>query len=130
MIVDAMNPTSAPQLALFELPADDPSRRRPRRARPTIDEAREAAMAVAVAARPQPIIIREPFDPATLTNAELRALARTLSDDRLSQLLMEAAREARRRLSPDDPDAIENHPDPALVRAARVAAGELGGRDE
>lgn len=132
MIADAMNPIpgAAPQLPLFEALPEDSSRRRPRRARLTIDEAREAALAVAAAARPQPVIIREPFDPATLTNAELRSLARTLSDDRLSHLLMETARETRRRLSPDDPDSIENQPDPALMRAARVASGELGGRDE
>lgn len=133
MIADAMNSEtgapSAPQLPLFDLLPEDPSRRRSRRARPTAEETREVALAVAAQARPRPVVIREPFDPATLTNAELRTLARTLSDERLSHLLTEAARETRRRLSPDDPDLIEIQPDPMLLRAARAAAEDLGGRD-
>lgn len=76
------------------------------------------------------------FDPAALTNPELRALVQALPDQRLGHLLVEAARELKRRVAPDsggmdadDPDAGPVEPNPLLIRAARQAVGELSGDD-
>ncbi|MFD1626745.1 hypothetical protein [Azospirillum griseum] len=73
-----------------------------------------------------------PFDPATLSNAEARALIHALPDHKLSHLLLEAARELKRRAlpdnDPDDPDT-DASPNPALLRAARQVAAELSGED-
>jgi hypothetical protein len=73
----------------------------------------------------------EPFDPASLTNAELRALVQALSDARLGHLLTEAARELKRRVVPNhwDEESGPFEPDQALLRAARQAVGELSGED-
>jgi len=72
-----------------------------------------------------------PFDPAGLTNPELRALARALPDRRLVCLLEEIVREIRRRLTEtDDEEAEMSAPNPVLLRAARQAAGELTGEDD
>lgn len=74
----------------------------------------------------------QPFDPAALTNPELRALVQALPDARLAHLLLEAARELKRRVAPDDWDEADSgpfEPNPALLRAARQAAGELSGED-
>jgi hypothetical protein len=74
----------------------------------------------------------EPFDPAALTNPELRALVQALPDNRLAHLIVEAARAIKRRLVPDDPDedGVFAEPSPELLRAARLAAGELSGEDD
>lgn len=76
--------------------------------------------------------VAQPFDPAALTNPELRALVQALPDARLAHLLLEAARELKRRVAPDDWDEAESgphDPNPALLRAARQAAGELSGEE-
>ncbi|MGQ9370842.1 hypothetical protein [Azospirillum sp. ST 5-10] len=72
------------------------------------------------------------FDPASLTNPELRALVQALPDARLAHLLVEAARELKRRVVPDGWDEAEDgpfEPDRALLRAAAQAVGELSGED-
>ncbi len=78
-----------------------------------------------------------PFDPAALSNAEARALIHALPDHKLSHLLIEAARELKRRAMPDtDPDDpapndsdADASPNPALLRAARQVVAELSGDD-
>lgn len=86
---------------------------------------------------PVPMAPRADFDPAALTNAELRALVLALPDQKLAHLLVEAARELKRRAAPGawDEDGAENgedgpaEPNPLLLRAARQAVGELSGED-
>ncbi|WP_035675917.1 hypothetical protein [Azospirillum brasilense] len=87
---------------------------------------------------PVPMAPRGDFDPAALTNAELRALAQALPDQKLAHLLIEAARELKRRAAPGAaPGAWEeeegedgpSEPNPLLLRAARQAVGELSGED-
>jgi hypothetical protein len=78
-----------------------------------------------------------PFNPAALTNPELKALVLALPDHRLGVLVVEAARELKRRLTRGGGDEWDDdgengrpaEPDPALLRAARQAAGELTGED-
>lgn len=73
------------------------------------------------------------FDPAALTLPELRALVQALPDLRLSHLLIEAARELKRRVAPDsweeDAESGPFEPNPALLRSARQVVGELSGED-
>ncbi|WP_245593505.1 hypothetical protein [Azospirillum halopraeferens] len=135
------------QPLLFDcLPEAEPrsGRRRTRRAGTAaaavaVDAVREAAPAAPGPLAmmrpppvPSPVPAREPFDPAALTNPELRALVQALPEARLAHLLVEAAREVKRRVVPDIPDEdaeIPFEPDPALLRAARQAVGELSGDD-
>lgn len=75
------------------------------------------------------------FEPEALTNPELRALVQAIPDQRLAFLLVEAARELRRRVAPDRDDEADadsggaESTNPALLRAARQAVGELSGED-
>ncbi|MFC5354749.1 hypothetical protein [Azospirillum himalayense] len=87
---------------------------------------------------PVPMAPRADFDPAALTNAELRALAQALPDQKLAHLLIEAARELKRRAAPgvgsgaweeDEGEDGPSEPNPLLLRAARQAVGELSGED-
>ncbi|AWJ88802.1 hypothetical protein Sp245p_02895 [Azospirillum baldaniorum] len=87
---------------------------------------------------PVPMAPRADFDPAALTNAELRALAQALPDHKLAHLLIEAARELKRRAAPgaasgaweeDEGEDGPSEPNPLLLRAARQAVGELSGED-
>jgi hypothetical protein len=78
-----------------------------------------------------PPVAAAALDPAALTNPELRALVRGLSDLRLSYLLVEAARELKQRVQPDvDEDGVVAEPNPSLLRAARLAVAELSGEDD
>ena len=136
---------AAPQPLLFDsLPETEPRRRPARRVRATtlaepiaVDAVREPAppplQPPMLAARPAPMPIPAPagLDPATLTTPELRALVQGLTDQRLAWLVVEAAREVKRRLVPDDPDDSGDaaEPNPVLLRAARQTAGELSGED-
>lgn len=91
-----------------------------------------AAGMVGAAPLPVPRPVPEPFAPEAMTNPELRALVQALPDLRLSYLVVEAARELKRRVAPDreDEDAGEpSEPNPSLLRAARLAVGELSGED-
>lgn len=120
---------------------ETPSRRAARRGRRTPVVAESVAEEVVREAVPRlmtapPSIVRvverEPFDPAQLSSLELRALVRRLPDHTLAGLLVDAACEARRRLESgegEDGDEAQAEPDPGLLRAARRAAGELGGED-
>lgn len=138
------------QHLLFDhLPETEP--RRPRRPRGPRAQRSAAAAAVSVDAvrepvpqPPGPLALPQPvrptasmppsaaFDPAALTNPELRALVQALPDARLAHLLVEAARELKRRVAPDQWDEAEDgpfEPDRALLRAATQAVGELSGED-
>ncbi|PWC85371.1 hypothetical protein TSH100_15720 [Azospirillum sp. TSH100] len=150
---------SVQRLLFDDLPESEPARK-PRRGRAAaagaapstmaaqvaVDMVREAAprprasaMAVNVAtlplAPPAPLPPPPAFDPAALSNPELRALVQALPDQRLAHLLIEAARELKRRAAPDPGDAdgedgdVPMEPNPALLRAARQAVGELSGED-
>jgi hypothetical protein len=149
MIADETPADAAAQPLLFDsLPeTEGRSRRRARRAR--------AATAGTVAATVARDVVREPvpapppaifaaappppppppapavFDPAALSNPEISALVRALPDLRLSHLLVEAARELKRRVEPpawdDDEEAGPRDPNPSLLRAARLVVGEFAG---
>lgn len=77
-----------------------------------------------------------PFDPAALSQAELRGLVSGLPDHKLTFLLTEAARELKRRIVPDgsmdvaEADATPRAPDQGLLRVARAVVGELSGEDD
>lgn len=136
---------AAPQPLLFDsLPETEPRRRPARRARATtvaepieVDAVREPVPRPLpppmLAPPPAPVIAPAPavLDPAALTAPELRALVQGLTDQRLAWLVVEAAREVKRRLVPDDPDDSGEaaEPNPVLLRAARQTAGELSGED-
>ena len=74
-----------------------------------------------------------------LLSVLLRALVLALPDQKLAHLLIEAARELKRRAAPGawdedgdgDGDGEEGpaEPNPLLLRAARQAVGELSGED-
>ncbi|WP_448204438.1 hypothetical protein [Azospirillum sp. sgz302134] len=134
------------QPLLFDsLPETERARKPARRSRATtvaepmaVDVVREAVPAgptpipmtlVPPAPPPEP----GPFDPAALTNAELRALVQALPDQKLAHLLGEAARELKRRVAPDnweeDAESGPFEPNPLLLRAARQVVGELSGED-
>lgn len=149
---------SVQRLLFDDLPETEPARK-PRRARAAagttastmaaqvaVDVVREAAplprsavMAATVATLPLAPPVPPPpppaFDPAALSNPELRALVQALPDQRLAHLLIEAARELKRRAAPDRGDTdgedgdVPTEPNPALLRAARQAVGELSGDD-
>lgn len=154
---------SVQRLLFDDLPETEPARK-PRRARAAasgatsstmaaqvaVDVVREAAplprvaaMTAAMAANIATLPLAPPappppppaFDPAALSNPELRALVQALPDQRLAHLLIEAARELKRRAAPDRSDAdgedgdVPMEPNPALLRAARQAVGELSGDD-
>lgn len=147
---------SVQRLLFDDLPETEPARK-PRRSRTAgaaatmaaqvaVDVVREAAplpRAAALAAGVATLPLAPPpppppppaFDPAALSNPELRALVQALPDQRLAHLLIEAARELKRRAAPDrgDPDGddgdMPQEPNQALLRAARQAVGELSGDD-
>ncbi|MBP2300091.1 hypothetical protein [Azospirillum picis] len=144
---------SVQRLLFDDLPETAPTRKPARRSRASSIAAPVAVDMVheAVPPRPDPGVVPLPlappaplpppapppaFDPAALSNPELRALVQALPDQRLAHLLIEAARELKRRAAPagedgdggeEDGDARE--PNPALLRAARQAVGELSGED-
>jgi hypothetical protein len=147
---------TAQPLLFTDLPTTDRVRKSPRRSRVTsiaapvaVDLVREPARLPPPANRPAfppaPVTASfdlvppgppPPFDPAALSNPELRALVQALPDQKLSHLLIEAARELKRRALPDrdpadsdDPDATVVEPNPVLLRAARQVVGELSGDD-
>ncbi len=62
-----------------------------------------------------------------LSPAELEELAATLSDDALAHLVVAAVRQLRRRLARGG-GRTGRRPSPALDRAARQLAAELGGQ--
>lgn len=147
---------------LFDSLPEDPDRRRRRRRRSVgpvpmaegaaedaAEENRESAIggsAPAGAARcgtqarpPVPFIPMPVFrqvDAGGLTNPEILELIRSLSDLRLSFLVVEAVRELKRRTRPDDalveagnirPDDDKGRPapNPSLLRAGRLVQAEL-----
>ena len=134
------------QPLLFDSLPETEKARKPRRSRATtiaepvaVDVVREA-VPPPPAAIPMVLVPPAPevapvtqFDPAALTNPELRTLVQALPDLRLSHLLIEAARELKRRVAPDsweeDAESGPFEPNPALLRAARQAVGELSGED-
>lgn len=98
-----------------------------------------AAAPAAAAASITTIVVETvpaPFDPAALSQAELRSMVSALPDHKLTFLLTEAARELKRRIMPDaaadptDPDSAPAQPDPGLLRAAQSVMGELSGEDD
>lgn len=141
MITAAMTaPIGHPQPLLFDSLPETPSRRPARRGRANATAVAESIVADEIvepvpafsSPPPRPVSMEsEPFQPAALTNPELRALVQALPDARLSYLIVEAAREIKRRLLPDDAEEadVPSEPNPALLRAARLAAGELTGDD-
>ena len=140
MITAAMTaPIGHPQPLLFDSLPETPSRRPARRGRANAKAAAESIVADAIvepvpvfSPPPRPFLMEsEPFQPAVLTNPELRALVQALPDARLSYLIVEAAKEIKRRLLPDDAEEanVPSEPNPTLLRAARLAAGELTGDD-
>lgn len=136
--------TGGQPLLFDSLPETESSaRRKPRRARTTpapaaVERVSERVWEPAPPPRPSlppPTPVPAPpaasLDPAALTNPELRALVRGLSDLRLSYLVVEAARELKQRVQPDvDEDGVVAEPNPSLLRAARLAVGELSGEDD
>ncbi|MBP2313510.1 hypothetical protein [Azospirillum soli] len=134
------------QPLLFDSLPETERVRKPRRSRATtmaeqvaVDVVREA---VPPPPAPIPMTLVPPapevapvtqFDPAALTIPELRALVQALPDLRLSQLLIEAARELKRRVAPEgweeDAESGPFEPNPALLRSARQVVGELSGED-
>ncbi|WP_372397324.1 hypothetical protein ABMY26_25155 [Azospirillum sp. HJ39] len=144
---------SVQRLLFDDLPETEPTRkpRRPRAAgtaavmaaQVAVDMVRGAAPLpkplASVAAATLPLAPPAPpppppaFDPAALSNAEMRALVQALPDQRLAHLLIEAARELKHRAMPDrsDPDGeyddMPQQPSPALLRAARQVVGDLSG---
>lgn len=133
-----------PQPLLFDsasLPESPSLRPRRTRGRRTVaaaaegvaaDTIREAPSIPLPVLPPRVIIQREPFDPASLTNPELRALVQALPDARLAHLIGEAAREIKQRLLGGGDDEMTEgpaEPNPLLLRAARAAVGELSGED-
>jgi hypothetical protein len=73
------------------------------------------------------------FTPAALSHAELRALLEALPDSKLAFVLLEAARDIKRRVMPAEADFdgdVPPEPNLALLRAAAAAAAELSGEDD
>lgn len=104
-----------------------------REAVPTAPAAGPSATTIPMALVPPTPPVEQPFDPAALTNAELRALVQALPDQKLAHLLGESARELKRRVAPDgweeDAESGPFEPNPILLRAARQTVGELSGDD-
>ncbi|MCW2238000.1 hypothetical protein [Azospirillum canadense] len=137
------------QPLLFDsLPETERARKPARRSRATtvaepmaVDVVREAVATlpaagpstIPMALVPPTAPVEQPFDPAALTNAELRALVQALPDQKLAHLLAESARELKRRVAPDgweeDAESGPFEPNPILLRAARQTVGELSGDD-
>ncbi len=147
---------SVQHLLFDDLPETARARKTARRSRATsiaapvvVDVVREALPASSSPTRPPPVLAclplrppeppppPPPFDPAALSNPELRALVQAVPDGRLAYLLIEAARELKRRAMPEradtdgdgDGDMDGSAPNPLLLRAARQAVGELSGDD-
>lgn len=139
---------TAQPLLFIDLPTTDRVRKTTRRSRVASIAAPVAVDLVREPVRPPPPAALTasfdlvppgpppPFDPAALSNPELRALVQALPDQKLSHLLIEAARELKRRALPDrdptdsdDPEAEAVEPNPVLLRAARQVVGELSGED-
>ena len=144
---------SVQHLLFDDLPETERVRRTARRSRASsiaapvsVDVVREAVPAGSSSLRapavlatfalvpPAPPAPPPPFDPAALSNAELRAMVQGIPDLKLSYLLLEAARELKRRAVPDRTDEDESEdgraePNPVLLRAARQVVGELSGDD-
>ena len=132
------------QHSLFEaLPASEPRRRRAR-SRPAPPFEADAAAPAPVpsfaeppsAPFPAPLPPLSPplspplplrIDAASLTRPDLCDLVRDLAEPSLGFLLVEAAREVKRRLAPDDPEDQETPPEPSpqLLRAIRSTVSEL-----
>lgn len=142
MTASAPQPTqAAPQPLLFaDLPErlNENARRRRAAAKPlrqaaTENTAMENAAAPAVAA--PPVFVPSPvFEPAAMSNGELRALLADLSDARLAFVVAEAAKELKRRVAapvfdPDEENPPQD-PNPVLLRAAGAAVSELSGEDD
>lgn len=138
--IAAEPPPSRLQPSLFADLPETARRRPPRRSRaPLTDDGREPASAALDEGRPvvQFMPAPPPPDPAEMSQAELRALTAALPDAKLAFLLLESARETRRRVAPaavdldfDPADGAPPEPNPALLRAAATAAGELSGEDD
>lgn len=140
--IAAEPPPSRLQPSLFADLPETARRRQPRRSRPsTPDDDRDHAAVVHDDGRPTVQFIvappPPPPDPTDMSQAELRALVAALPDAKLAFLLLETARETRRRIAPpmadldfDQADAPPSAPNPALLRAAAAASGELSGEDE
>lgn len=128
------------QPSLFADLPETARRRAPRRPRsaPALAESGESGASEAPFAPPAvQFAPPPPPDPAEMSQAELRALAAALPDAKLAFLLMESARETRRRIAPPAADLDFDHdgapppePNPALLRAAAAASGELSGEDD
>ncbi|HRQ80067.1 MAG TPA: hypothetical protein PKZ97_03025 [Azospirillaceae bacterium] len=141
-VIAAEPPPSRLQHSLFADLPETARRRPPRRSRaPLSDDEREHAPAALDNERPKiqfiPAPPPPPPDPAEMSQAELRALVAALPDAKLAFLLLESARETRRRVAPavvdldfDAADGTPPEPNPALLRAAATAAGELSGEDD
>lgn len=141
--IAAEPPPSRLQPSLFADLPETARRRQPRRGRiAPPDDDRENAAASLDNDRPTiQFLPAPPPDPAETSQAELRALVAALPDAKLAFLLLESARETRRRVAPSivdldfDPaagqaDGAAPEPNPALLRAAATAAGELSGEDD
>lgn len=138
--IAAEPPPSRLQPSLFADLPETARRRPPRRSRaPLADDGRDHPSAAPDDGSPivQFIPAPPPPDPAEMSQAELRALAAALPDAKLAFLLLESARETRRRVSPsvvdldfDPAEGSSPEPNPALLRAAATAAGELSGEDD
>ncbi|MBI1206106.1 MAG: hypothetical protein GC191_02330 [Azospirillum sp.] len=129
----AMEPAAQPSL-FKALPETARRSRKKVRAKPEVLV--ETAAPAESATAPLPPIVAEVVEQplavaaAALTNPELLDLITGLPDLRLSYLLVEAAREVRRRASPpawlDDGEAAPAEPNASLLRAARLVVAELG----
>ncbi len=116
------------QHSLFEsLPTTEPRRRRVRSQPQPVDPVLPPCPSEAVpeSFRPvAPVIMR--LDAAALTRPDLSDLVRDLSEPNLGFLLVEAAREVKRRLIPDDREEYQDSaPNPQLLRAVRSVIAEL-----
>ncbi len=122
------------QPSLFEsLPATEPRRRRAR-SRPQPLEETVVTTEPERAESPQtpfqtppapPVAMR--LDAAALTRPDLCDLVRDLAEPSLGFLLVEAAREVKRRLVSDEPEESDSppEPNPQLLRAIRSTVTEL-----
>ena len=125
-----MAPATAPerQPCLFDgLPATAPRRRR---ARPAATPGTEDAPPPRIVIQVAPARV----DVAALSNPDLSDLVRALEAPSLAFLLIEAAREVKRRLAPadsGDEDEAEcvGAPHPALPRDVRAVVADLAGED-
>ena len=125
-------------LLFSELPESIDGKRRRRAGRRRVEEGDAAAAALVANEIAKQFVAPPPspaeFEPAALSHAELRALLEALPDSKLAFLLLEAARDVKRRVvAPGDIDMESDappDPNPALLRAAAAAAAELSGEDD